>query len=79
MQNQTSITHSAGGSHMKVTMEFILPEEQQSFMETFKAGEAFSTLREIEQMLRNHRKHGAQISLDDIGALIGETLNQVEA
>jgi hypothetical protein len=79
MQTQTTASHSTEGSRMKITLEFNLPEEQQEFMETVKAQSAFSALREIEQMLRNHRKHDAKIDLDDIGALIGETLNQVEA
>ena len=79
MHNQATITHSAGGSHMKVVLEFILPEEQQKFMETFKAQEAFTTLRDIEDMLRTHRKKGGDLDIDEIGFLISKTLTQVEA
>lgn len=43
---------------MKATLEFNLPEDKAELDLATMAGEMFSTICEVDNILRNHLKHG---------------------
>ena len=69
---------------MKATLTFNLPEERYEHARAIHASEAFGTLFDIDQHLRNVVKHGEgnYESVEDLAVhvrqMIGEVLQKVE-
>lgn len=60
---------------MKATLEFLLPEELESFQTTLDAGGMYSDLLQISDMIRAHYKHDAY-SADELIRKIQEVINE---
>ncbi len=69
---------------MKATLEFNLPEDHNEHLRAVYAGEAWSALYDIDNMLRNMLKHGnneyktVEEMADAVRAVAGEALNKID-
>jgi uncharacterized membrane protein len=69
---------------MKATLEFQLPEDNNEHLRAVHAGEAWSTLYDIDNMLRNILKYGnteyktVEELATAIRAVARETLNKID-
>ena len=69
---------------MKATLEFNLPEDNNEHLRAVHAGEAWSTLYDIDNMLRNILKYGnteyktVEELATAIRAVARETLNKID-
>ena len=69
---------------MKATLEFNLPEDNNEHLRAVHSGEAWSTLYDIDNMLRNMLKYGnteyktVEELATAVRAVARETLNKID-
>ena len=59
---------------MRATLAFDLPEERSDFLTAANAAALASLLEDIDNEIRSHLKHGADLDLENLRAEIGDVL-----